>query len=99
MCHWTGDNAFFEPHPEGTPEMPWDRLKEIGGKVGRGPGKNRKIFARKFIRKHFHIERAARHPDCPSARYLASKLRALGALIPNPIQESHTRPNPFQGRT
>ncbi len=36
-------------------------------------------FSRKFIRDHgFDIRRAARHDQCPSARYFVSRLCALG---------------------
>ena len=81
MRRWAGCHKFFEPYPEATEGMPWERLKEIGSRTstGRGPGKNKVIFERKFIRRHFRIKRAAEHPDCPSARYFVERLRALGA--------------------
>ncbi|NNJ83698.1 MAG: hypothetical protein HKP13_01995 [Gammaproteobacteria bacterium] len=79
MRRWTRCEDFFEPRPEATEGMPWERLKEIGLQANRGPGKNKKIFARKFIRDHgFDVRQAATHPDCPSARYLVEGLCALG---------------------
>ena len=79
MRQWLGDNDFFEVHPETMNEMPWDRLKELGRQKGRGPGKTKTIFGRKFIREsRFDVRRAARHPDCPSARYFVERLCELG---------------------
>jgi len=60
--------------------MPWERLKEIGKNYHekkRGPG-NKKLFT-KYLMMHFDfsIERAANHPNCPSAKYLLEKLQKL----------------------
>jgi len=80
MCRWTGDKGFYEDWPETLPGTPWDRLKEIGRHTGRGPGANKILFARKFIHHQgFDVRRAAKHPHCPSARYLVERLCALGA--------------------
>lgn len=79
MRRWTGNDGFQEHRPETLPEMPWDRLKEIGRHTGRGPGANKILFARKFIGHHgFDVRRAAGHPACPSARYFVERLCALG---------------------
>ena len=79
MRRWLGDSTFCEPTPETLSGMPWDRLKELRDEKGRGPGSNRLVFARKFIRDHeFDIRQAARHAQCPSARYFAERLCALG---------------------
>ena len=79
MCRWLGDDTFCEVAPETLTGMPWDRLKELRDEKGRGPGKNRFIFAKKFIRKHeFDVKRAAQHTQCPSARYFVERLCALG---------------------
>jgi len=81
MRRWTGDESFHESQPETLPGMPWDRLKEIGRHThtGRGPGASKIVFARKFIGRYgFDVRRAARHPACPSARYLVERLCALG---------------------
>ena len=78
MRQWLGDDAFCETHPETLAEMPWDRLKDLRTKQGRGPG-SKLSFARKFIRDHrFDVRRAAGHPHCPSARYFVERLCALG---------------------
>ena len=79
MCRWLGDCTFYEVAPETLIGMPWDRLKELRDEKGRGPGKNRLIFAKKFIRKHkFDVKRAAQHDQCPSANYFVERLCALG---------------------
>jgi len=79
MRRWLGDNTFCEVAPETLTGMPWDRLKDLRDEKSRGPGKNRLIFARKFIRDHrFDVRRAARHANCPSARYFVERLCALG---------------------
>ncbi len=78
MRGWTKDSDYFEPYPEKTTGMPWDRLKEIGVKAGRGPG-SKVSFAKRFLRRHgFTIAAAAEHPNCPSARYFVEKVGALG---------------------
>ena len=79
MRQWLGDSAFCEVDPETAAGMPWDRLKELRDAKGRGPGKNRLVFARKFIRDHgFDVRRAAQHLNCPSARYFVERLCGLG---------------------
>ena len=79
MRRWLGDSTFCEPTPETLAEMPWDRLKELRDEKGRGPGSNRLVFARKFIRDHgFDVRQAARHAQCPSANYFVKRLCALG---------------------
>ena len=80
MRSWTGDDSFFEPNPETRPGMPWNSLKEIGvATSGRGPGRSKPMFAKRFVRQHgFHVERAAEHPECPSAGYFLAKIAALG---------------------
>ena len=79
MCRWLGDDTFCEVIPETLTGMPWDRLKELRDKKGRGPGRNRLMFARKFILRHgFDVRRAAQHAQCPSARYFVRRLCALG---------------------
>ena len=79
MRRWLGDDTFCEAAPETLAGMPWDRLKELRDKEGRGPGRDRFVFTRKFIRHHrFDVRRAARHDQCPSARYFVNRLCALG---------------------
>lgn len=79
MRRWTGDDTFYEPSPEDMDNMPWDRLKAIKNKNGRGPGDTKRIFARTIINKcGFDVRRAAKHPACPSARYFVERVCALG---------------------
>lgn len=78
MREWSGDPDFFEEHPEETPGMPWDRLKEVGASGGRGPG-SKVSFAKKIVRTHgFSIVSAAKHPNCSSARYFVNRVGGLG---------------------
>jgi hypothetical protein len=82
MRSWLeNDNFQGELTPEETPDMPWERLKEIGRnyhKNQRGPGSRKKRFAGKMINTYrFSIERAANHPQCPSAKYFLEKLQKL----------------------
>ena len=79
MRRWLGDDTFYEVAPETLTGMPWGRLKELRDRRDRGPGKDRLVFARKLIRDHrFDVRRAARHDQCPSARYFVERLCALG---------------------
>ena len=79
MRRWLGDDTFYEVAPETLTGMPWNRLKELRDKRGRGPGRERLVFTRKFIRDHrFDVRRAALHDQCPSARYFVERLCALG---------------------
>lgn len=78
MRKWTGEATFFEPDPEGTPGMPWERLKDIGRQSGRGPGHTKLVFAKKMVKLGFSVVRAAAHPACRSASYFATRVCALG---------------------
>lgn len=71
MNNWLGISNFYEENPEATADKPWNRLKEIAADLGkRGPG-NKVAFTKKLV-KHweFSLERAASHPNCPSAKEL-----------------------------
>lgn len=71
MNNWLGISDFYEENPEATADKPWNRLKEIAADLGkRGPG-NKVAFTKKLV-KHweFSLERAASHPNCPSAKEL-----------------------------
>lgn len=79
MRRWLNAPEFFEPAPEQTPGMPWERLKEIAKEQGsRGPGGNKVLFAKKMcgVDLRYEIDRAARHPACPSAK--GQKLHCKG---------------------
>ena len=78
MRDWTRDRGYFEMEPEKTARMPWERLKEIGVSLGRGPG-SKVSFSKRIVRRHgFSITGAAAHPKCPSAQYFVERLGALG---------------------
>ena len=78
MHRWLEDDTFYEVAPETLTGMPWNRLRELRDKKGRGPG-TKGSFPRKFILRHgFDVRRAALHDQCPSARYFIERLCALG---------------------
>ncbi|MEN8219325.1 MAG: hypothetical protein ABFS56_23785 [Pseudomonadota bacterium] len=82
MRRWLKNDDFQgEPEPEKTPDMPWDYLKEIARnyhKDRRGTGARKTRFAKTMINRFgFSIERAANHPNCPSAKYFLEKLQKL----------------------
>ena len=75
---WLDDDTFCEVNPETLTGKPWDRLRELRDKKGRGPG-TKGSFPRKFILRHgFDVRRAAQHANCPSANYFVERLCALG---------------------
>lgn len=81
MRRWLNVPDFFEPTPEQTLEMPWERLKEVAkAHNSRGPGSNKVIFAKKMCSSalRYELERAAAHPACPSARAFRDGLVELG---------------------
>ena len=78
MRRWLGDPTFYEVAPETLDGIPWDRLKELRDKKGRGPG-TKGSFPRKFILHHgFDVRQAAQHAQCPSASYFVKRLCELG---------------------
>ncbi len=72
------DGPFYHEYPETIPK-PFDYISEQKyKKTGKGLS-DKKIFA-KFMRNNgFTIERAAAHPNCPSARYFLNKLQTLAS--------------------
>lgn len=82
MRRWLNAAEFFEPAPEETLAMPWERLKEVAKTHGaRGPGSNKVIFARKMCGElQYQLERAAAHPKCLSAKAFRDGLVTLGTL-------------------
>ena len=75
IARWTTDDSYYEAHPETTPGMPWDRIKEVST-VRRG--RSKVWFAKRLINEHgFDIARAAEHPECPTARYFVERVSAL----------------------
>ncbi len=88
MRRWLKAPEFFEPTPEQTPGMPWERLKEVAKAHGsQGPGSNKIIFAKKMcgVALRYELERAAAHPACPSAKAFRDGLVELGGQS-SPLQ-------------
>ena len=78
MSSWLKER-FHEEKPERTSGTPWERIKEIALSKNRGPGSNHLAFARTIIRQHgFSIERAAKHPNCPSVKEFYDTLKEWG---------------------
>lgn len=79
MKIWLSIGSFHESQPELTPGKPWDRLREIARALTKpGPGASKPGFAKKMVEKYgFSLERAANHPNCPSAAYFCSGLEGL----------------------
>lgn len=69
---------FYYDNPEQTRNLPIDELQKIFlNETGRGLGiSNRKPkVMRRFIRGGFTLEKASRHPNCPSVNYFINKLK------------------------
>lgn len=69
---------FYCDFPEAVVN-PIDKLKEYRQQFrGMGIG-DKKAFARIMLNNGFTVERAAEHPNCPSARYFLTKLQTLAS--------------------
>lgn len=86
MRRWLEKDDFFEEHPEQTPGMPWDRLKELANALNvRGPGASKVIFAKRVCEKlGFQVDKASIHPNCPSAKKFHDGLVGLVTPLPSP---------------
>ncbi|WP_288424439.1 DUF4276 family protein [uncultured Spirosoma sp.] len=70
--------SFEHPSPEAV-SNPVDELNALRKQyTGRGIG-DKKAFARTMLGCGFTIERAAAHPNCPSAQYFLRKLQTLAS--------------------
>lgn len=60
----------YEEYPEETTGMPWDKLGELAKELGqKGTGARKQKFAERMTQYYgFQLERAANHPNCPSAK-------------------------------
>ena len=67
---WLKTDDVFEVYPERTVNMPWERLKELANNYKQsGTGSSKPAFAKRMTRHYgFSLERAANHPNCPSAK-------------------------------
>lgn len=60
-------------------DNPFEMLQQLFlDKTGRGIG-TKPMLARRMLKYGFTIERAAQHPNCPSARYFLTKLQTLAS--------------------
>ncbi len=72
------DSPFYHEYPESIPK-PFDYISQHRYKqTGKGL-RDKKIFAKLMRNNGFTIERAAEHPNCPSARYFLNKLQTLAS--------------------
>jgi hypothetical protein len=80
MKKWLKVNSFYEDEPEKTEDLPWKRLKKIANELNkRGTGDNKLRFTMNMMTLYeFSIERAAIHPNCPSAKKFHDGLITLG---------------------
>lgn len=75
MSQWLKE-SFHVDYPEETQEHPFDFLRiYCAENQKKGPGNSHKFFTRKMLNNGFSLERAAQHPNCPSAQYFIRKLR------------------------
>ena len=80
LSRYLGKEFPIVEFPEQTQVMPWDELRQRTISVNkRGIGQLKKAFAKKFVKtqEHFSLERAAQHPNCPSALYFLTALQDL----------------------
>lgn len=77
---WLG-KPWEENNPESVAGKPFDYMHQLSKRFGGGgtSGSKRK-FSRKMISHGFSLERAAQHPNCPSAAYFLTKLRSLSSV-------------------
>lgn len=82
ISNWLG-LPYTELNPETNHGMPWDRLRELSMELtGRGPGRLKKLFAKKYIEAHgFCVFSAANHARCTSAREFKAKLMDAGSIL------------------
>lgn len=60
-------------------DKPFETIRQLFlTKTGRGVG-TKPMLARRMLKYGFSIERAAEHPNCPSARYFLNKLQTLAS--------------------
>ena len=64
--------------PESEPN-PLETLKRLRLQHQQTGISDKKLFAKMMVREGFTVERAAAHPNCPSARYFLTKLQELTA--------------------
>ena len=73
-------SRFYFEYPE-TENRPIDKLKFFSLQFTNTGIGDKKIFARKMVKNGFSIQRAAQHPNCPSANYFLNKLQSLNSYL------------------
>lgn len=72
------DVPFHMDYPEQEVD-PFETIRQVFlQQTGRGVG-TKPILARRMLKYGFSIERAAAHPNCPSAHYFLTKLQTLAS--------------------
>jgi len=67
---------FHFDFPEKTQELPLYILqKNFMDRIGKGLGNSKPKIMKKFIKNGFGVDRAAKHTNCPSAKYFLKKLK------------------------
>ena len=74
LCNLLGRDVRID-----QPEQEADAEKAIVQLRGKGFGNSKPRMANAMHRNGFTIEQAARHPNCPSARYFLTKLQTLAS--------------------
>ena len=65
-------------YPERTEEKPFNFIINYSKKIGIKEPYSKPIFTKLMLNTHkFSLERAAEHPNCPSAKYFIDKLRSV----------------------
>lgn len=69
-------DSYFHDLPESI-EKPFDYLKQQSIEIKKRGISDKLIFAGIMLKHGFSIENAAKHPNCPSAKYFIKKLESL----------------------
>ena len=81
-------------------EEPFETIRRLWLEhTNQGIGKDRKrLFAQKYINNGFSIQRAAQHPNCPSATYFLNKLTKISPQPPKEAIYTKTSPSGAGGQ-
>lgn len=74
------DEGFYCEFPEQI-EKPFDEIRRINIEKNKRGLSDKLIFAGNMLRCGFTIENAAKHPNCPSAKYFLNKLETINNSI------------------
>jgi len=83
MRRYFNDPEFYFDYPE-TVKKPFEEIKVIRkSKIGRGFNDKRVLANTLVHRIGFSIQRSAKHPNCPSAKYFIDKIAQIAAINSN----------------